>query len=43
MNTLKEYCDLGITIHRNGQIYIHDNVSNAIKYYCLQKTYNPKI
>ena len=33
MNTLKEYCDLGITIHRNGQIYIHDNVSNAIKYY----------
>ncbi len=33
LNSLKEYCDIGLTLHKNGCINVHGNVDDAIKDY----------
>lgn len=33
LNSLKEYCDIGLTLHRDGRINIYDDVAEAIKDY----------
>lgn len=33
LNSLKEYCDIGLTMHRDGRIKMHDDVAEAIKDY----------
>ena len=33
LNSLKEYCDIGLTLHRDGRINIFDDVTEAIKDY----------
>jgi capsular polysaccharide transport system ATP-binding protein len=33
LNSLKEYCDIGLTLHRDGRINIFDDVAEAIKDY----------
>lgn len=33
LNSLKEYCDLGVTMHQDGRIHVYDDVTDAIKDY----------